>query len=146
MCVEADLPDAYAVHRYINHTAQSDIATPEDALNEFKRFPVWMWRNQQVASFVTWCKRYNDYIDHSNTSLFNKVSFYGLDVYSMHRSAHAVIQYLQDVDPVAASRAAERYGCFERFGEDWESYAFAVRYGLSESCENAVIQVLIQLL
>jgi erythromycin esterase-like protein len=34
-----------------------------------------------------------------------RIGFYGLDLYSLHASMHAVIDYLDDADPAAARRA-----------------------------------------
>src|SRR5688572_2745573 len=50
VAVEADFPDAYRVNRYVND--ESDDADAVDALNGFKRFPQWMWRNADVLDFV----------------------------------------------------------------------------------------------
>jgi len=66
-----------------------------------------------------------------------------LDLYSLHRSMHAVVAYLETVDPQAADRARERYSCFDRFGDEVEGYARTVGYGLSPSCrEEALAQLL----
>src|SRR5207244_2536854 len=45
VAVEADWPDAYRVNRYVRGQEQG-IAI--DALQDFKRFPAWMWRNSDV--------------------------------------------------------------------------------------------------
>src|SRR6187455_2446205 len=57
VAVEADWPDAYRVNRYVCGTS-GDTETDE-ALSNFKRFPVWMWRNTEVLAFVTWLRSYN---------------------------------------------------------------------------------------
>src|SRR5918995_6645758 len=41
--VEADWPDAYRVNRYVRHASQDTSAI--EALDDFQRFPTWMWRN-----------------------------------------------------------------------------------------------------
>ncbi|KAJ3090293.1 hypothetical protein HK102_004216 [Quaeritorhiza haematococci] len=76
----------------------------------------------------------------------NQISFYGMDVYSLHSSAEAVIKYLEEVDPKAATLARSRYGCFERFGHDTQAYAFTIRYGLAKGCEAEAVRVLKDLL
>ena len=43
VAVEADWPDAYRVNRYVRGV--SDDTSAEEALSDFRRFPVWMWRN-----------------------------------------------------------------------------------------------------
>ena len=43
-------------------------------------------------------------------------SVYGLDLYSLHTSIGAVLDYLERIDPEAAKRARARYACFDHFG------------------------------
>jgi predicted phosphoribosyltransferase len=52
VAVEADWPDAYRVNRFVR--GESDDGSAEEALSDFRRFPVWMWRNTVVAEFVGW--------------------------------------------------------------------------------------------
>ena len=70
--------------------------------------------------------------------------FYGMDLYSLHASIDAVLDYLWKVDPDAARRARERYSCFEHFGDDPQAYGYATSRG-AESCEDAVVRQLVEL-
>src|SRR5205807_5610409 len=74
-----------------------------------------------------------------------KVGFYGLDLYSLHASIAAVLNYLDRIDAEAAKRARYRYSCFEHFGEDTQAYGYAATFGLTESCEDEVLGQLIEL-
>jgi erythromycin esterase-like protein len=74
-----------------------------------------------------------------------RVGFYGLDLYSLHASAEAVLSYLRKIDPDAAERARYRYGCFEVFGEDLQTYGYSAQIGLSRSCEDDVVAQLLDL-
>ena len=139
VAVEADWPDAYRVNRYVR--GQSEDEDARAALGGFKRFPTWMWRNTVVVEFVDWLRAHNDALPGGAT----KVGFYGLDLYSLYASIEAVLGYLEKVDPEAASRARRRYSCFEHFGEDTTSYAYAAAYGAAESCEPAVVEQLVEL-
>jgi erythromycin esterase-like protein len=139
VAVEADWPDAYRVNRYVR--GESEDADARTALGGFKRFPTWMWRNTVVVEFVEWLRAYNDALPEGAT----KVGFYGLDLYSLYTSIEAVLGYLERVDPEAARRARARYSCFEHFGEDAQSYAYAAAYGASESCEPGVVEQLVEL-
>jgi erythromycin esterase-like protein len=139
VAVEADWPDAYRVNRYVR--GESDDREARAALDGFKRFPVWMWRNTVVVEFVEWLRAYNDALPEGKP----KVGFYGLDLYSLYTSIEAVLGYLEKVDPEAAGRARRRYSCFEHFGEDTTSYAYAAAYGAAESCEPAVVEQLVEL-
>jgi erythromycin esterase-like protein len=139
VAVEADWPDAYRVNRYIRgRGTDSDAA---EALGGFARFPQWMWRNADVLDFVGWLREHNDATHRDDA----KVGFYGLDLYSLHHSMQAVLDYLQVVDPAAARRAAERYACFDHFGDDPQSYGYAASLDVSASCETAVIDQLVEL-
>jgi erythromycin esterase-like protein len=73
------------------------------------------------------------------------VGFYGLDLYSLHASIEAVLEYLDKVDPMAASIARSRYACFEHFGHDPQEYGYATGFGLTESCEREVVAQLVEL-
>jgi len=50
------------------------------------------------------------------------------------------------VDPEAARRARYRYGCFEQFGEDIQTYGYAASFDLSKSCEGEVIAQLMEMI
>ena len=139
VAVEADWPDAYRVNRYVR--GESEDADAREALGGFERFPTWMWRNTVVVEFVEWLRAYNDALPVGAT----KVGFYGLDLYSLYTSIEAVLVYLERVDPEAARRARARYSCFEHFGEDAQSYAYAAAYGAAESCEPGVVEQLVEL-
>ncbi len=138
VAVEADWPDAYRVNRWVRHTSSDRDA--ETALDDFTRFPRWMWRNRDVVNFLEWLRGHNAPLDPAA-----RVGFYGLDLYSLHTSIEAVLAYLQKVDPAGAERARYRYGCFEDFGEDTQAYGYAAKIGLSRSCEDDVVAQLVDL-
>ncbi|HEX6024764.1 MAG TPA: erythromycin esterase family protein [Solirubrobacter sp.] len=137
--VEADWPDAYRVNRFVRGI--SDDSSADEALADFRRFPTWMWRNVEVAEFVTLLREYNDALSASTP----KVGFYGLDLYSLHRSMEAVIEYLDGVDREAAQRARQRYACFDQFGRDPQVYAYEAGIAGAEPCEQEAVQQLVEL-
>ena len=139
VAVEADWPDAYRVNRYVQ--GRGDDAEAVEALGSFQRFPTWMWRNTDVVEFIAWLREYNDALPEGT----RKVGFYGLDLYSLHTSARAVLDFLDKVDPEAARRARYRYACFEHFGEDTQAYGYAASFGLSKSCEDEVVSQLVEM-
>ena len=112
-----------------------------EALSDFKRFPSWMWRNANVLDFVGWLRERNDRIADPAA----RAGFYGLDLYSLHTSIAAVLDYLDETDPEAAKRARYRYACFEHFGEDPQSYGYATSFGLSPDCEREVVNQLVEM-
>ncbi|QIR35641.1 erythromycin esterase family protein [Tolypothrix sp. PCC 7910] len=139
VAVEADWPDAYRVNRYVRGVSEDP--TPAEALSGFQSFPAWMWRNTDVLDFIGWLREYNDALPTNAI----KVGFYGLDLYSMSASMAEVLNYLDRVDPEAAQRARYRYSCFEHFGEDSQHYGYAASFGLTESCEQEVVNQLREL-
>jgi erythromycin esterase-like protein/predicted phosphoribosyltransferase len=141
VAAEADWPDAYRVNRYVR--GRGDDATAEEALRGFERFPAWMWRNTVVLDFVGWLREHND---RSGGDERAKAGFYGLDLYSLYRSVHEVISYLDRVDPAAAARARQRYACFDQFSDDdAQVYGFAAAFGAGEECEREVVEQLVDL-
>lgn len=139
VAVEADWPDAWRVNRYV-HGESADVDAAE-ALDGFKRFPAWMWRNADVLDFVGWLRAHNE----SLRPGVKAVGFYGLDLYSLHASIEAVLNYLDKVDAEAAARARQRYACFENYGQDPQAYGFAAGLGLSRTCESEVVAQLLEL-
>jgi len=139
VAVEADWPDAYRVNRWVRHDNHERDAAA--ALDDFVRFPRWMWRNTVVVDFLEWLWRFN-----AKRMATDRVGFYGLDLYSLHASMHAVLTYLTNVDPEAAARARRRYACFEQFGTDEaQSYGYAATLGVSRSCEDDVVAQLMEM-
>ncbi len=138
VAVEADWPDAYRVNRYVRGAGDDQEAV--DALGDFRRFPAWMWRNADVLDFIGWLRSWNE-----PRTEARRAGFYGLDLYSLHASMRAVIAYLEKADPEAAARARSRYACFDRFGPEPTSYAYAAGLDLSESCARDVVAELVDL-
>lgn len=138
VAVEADWPDAYRINRYVRGVG-ADVEAIE-SLQDFRRFPTWMWRNADVLDFVGWLRTHNDSRPEST-----RAGFYGLDLYSLHASMAAVLSYLRKVDPAGADRARARYACFDRFGGQAQTYAYAAATGLTPSCEREVITQLLEL-
>jgi erythromycin esterase-like protein len=138
IAVEADWPDAYRVNRWVQGVSTE--ASPAAALDDFTRFPRWMWRNTAVVEFLQWLRDHN-----AARPAADRTGFYGLDLYSLHRSIDAVLSYLQNVDPGAAERALARYGCFDVYGGDPQAYGYASSLGLSRHCEDEVTAQLLDL-
>jgi len=137
IAVEADWPHAERVDRFVHGAA--GIADGDDALSGFHHFPAWMWRNTVVRDFIGWLHEYNASLAWEQS----RVGFYGLDLYSLSTSMESVIGYLDTVDPAAAARARDRYACFDIFGEDSQRYGHDTAFGISRSCEDAVVAQLI---
>lgn len=139
IAVEADWPDSYRINRYIRGWGSD--AEAVDALSGFQRFPTWMWRNADVLDLIGWLQAHNEQV----VLPTEQVGFYGLDLYSLYTSMDEVIAYLQTVDPVAAEEARRRYACFVQYGEDPQEYARATGWHFLRSCEQEVVEQLLDL-
>ncbi|MDF3055916.1 MAG: hypothetical protein K0R17_131 [Rariglobus sp.] len=140
VAIEGDWPDAYRVNRYVQETGGTEDAA--NALAGFERFPTWMWRNTVLMEFIAWLRARNAAADP-----LKRAGFYGLDLYSLRSSMQAVVDYLEKHDPEAARAARRSYGCFDQFGHDHDTYAWAAsrspgQHGL---CEEAVTRELLAL-
>jgi erythromycin esterase-like protein len=134
VAVEADWPDAAAVHRYVTHApARENDQAP------FARFPTWMWRNTEVAAFVGWLRDWNE-------GRADVAGFYGLDIYNLGAAIAAVLGYLDEVDPEAARVARERYGCLTPWQQDPAIYGRTALTQGYRACEAAVVAQLRDLL
>jgi erythromycin esterase-like protein len=148
VAVEADWPDAECIDRYVRWRAgpKASIASEKaggDGEREkaFKRFPTWMWRNQETLGFVEWLRAHN-----AGLTKERRTGFYGLDLYSMGVSMNAVIQYLDHVDPSMAEMARKRYAGLQPWVEEPQDYGLATLVGVLESYEADVLQMLRDLL
>jgi erythromycin esterase-like protein len=135
--IEGDWPDAHRVNRYVKGQSRE---SANQALSGFQRFPQWMWRNGDVLQFVEWLREFNRLAQPHRVA-----GFYGMDLYSLHASMDAVVSYLRGIDPEAAKRAARRYACFDRYGEEPQEYGYATAIERQPSCENDVVQQLREL-
>jgi erythromycin esterase-like protein len=138
ICIEADWPDAYRVNRYIQ--GQKTDKNSVHALDGFKRFPQWMWRNTQIVELVSWLYHHNEKLVQEK-----KVNLYGLDLYSLYASIDEVLNYLDKTNPTLADRARKRYDCFNEYRHNAQVYGYATTFDLSVSCEKKVIEQLMDL-
>ena len=139
IAIEADWPDSSRVHRYVR--GASDDTDPNEALSGLRRFPTWMWRNTVMVEFIEWLRDFNQHVGSQKAP----AGFYGMDLYSLHASIDAVLSYLEKVDLDAAKRARRRYSCFDHFGREPHEYGYAATVGAIESCEDEVVEQLVEL-
>jgi erythromycin esterase-like protein len=135
VAVEGDWPDAYELNRYIRGTAYQN-NTASQVLQNFNRWPTWMWANQEIAQLADWFKSYN-----AGQGATKPASFYGLDVYSLWESLDRVIEYLETADPAAAQSAREAYACFAGYQGDEQAYAQAT-FNPAQSCAEELARML----
>ena len=136
IAIEGDWPDAARVDHYVRHAEY-----PPSEWTAFARFPVWMWRNQEVRDFIDWLRTRN-----AGVKPGKRVAFHGLDLYSLNTSIGSVLSYLDEVDPAAARVARQRYGCLTPWQSDPATYGHAALTGAYQSCEREVVTMLLDLM
>lgn len=134
VAIEGDLPDTAALHRYATGAVGGGV---DQALEGFRRFPTWMWRNTVMRGFVERLRARN-----AAQPPERRAGIFGLDLYSLHQSMEAVVAYLERVDPANAAAVRERYACFDRFGDDPQRYGYATEFNANENCRAAVREAL----
>jgi len=134
IAIEGDWPDTAELDRYVRaHGTWGE-------RNAFVNFPRWMWRNAEVAGFLSKLRRWNEQRPRED-----RAAIRGLDVYSMEKSIGEVLHYLSRVDPAAADDAKRRYGCLTPFFDKPQEYGARATYS-GRSCEDAVVEQLVALL
>jgi len=135
IAIEGDWPDAARIDHFVRH-----FDTPPSEWTAFARFPTWMWRNNDVREFVDWLRIHN-----TDISPGKRVAFHGLDLYSLYSSIRSILKYLEDVDPITAQLARQRYGCLTPWQADPATYGKAALTGSYRSCEREVVLMLTDL-
>ena len=136
VAVEGDWPDTWRTNRFVQGEGDD---SAESSLGDFERFPAWMWRNREVLEFITWLRARNTGVESPP-----RTGIYGLDLYSLYRSADAVIRYLEDVDPEKAELARQHYTTLDHVREP-QTYGYQAAFGLRPAGREAAVTQLLQL-
>ncbi|HEU4664479.1 MAG TPA: erythromycin esterase family protein, partial [Dokdonella sp.] len=136
IAIEGDWPDTLQLNRY---ACNGDAVSLDAAFDQFQRFPTWMWRNRVVRDFVQWLHAHNAALPEAA-----RVGIHGLDLYSLYRSAEAVIAYLEQVDPTQVEAAKRLYACLDHV-RDPQDYGYAAAAGLRPPCRDAAAKLLVDL-
>jgi erythromycin esterase-like protein len=134
--VEGEYPAGRRVNEYLQ--GRGGDPSPEAALAGFTEFPLWMWRNTVVRDFLRDLRALN-------AATPGRVTFVGMDVYSLYPSQEDVIAYLSRVDPAAAARARTRYACFAPYGRDPQRYGGEAALSPAASCATQAAEQLAEM-
>ncbi|MFU8797911.1 MAG: erythromycin esterase family protein [Gammaproteobacteria bacterium] len=124
IALEGDWAPVHAIHRYCKH--HDKVRSPEAALEGFKRFPVWMWRNTAMLDFIKKIRKNNP------------ISFYGLDLYGLNDSMQAVSDYFKQYHPTEAKKVMQRYACLDNVSVSPQMYSYLIEQKLKKSCVKEV--------
>lgn len=70
-----------------------------------------MRKNEVMPPFIKYLNEHNDRVTRQTNDLSQTVSFFGMDLYSLHRSAEAVIKYLEQVDRQTSQETVSTWLC-----------------------------------
>ncbi|MEQ0559981.1 erythromycin esterase family protein [Amycolatopsis sp. NEAU-NG30] len=134
VAVEGDWPECHRVHCCVAGApgAPND---PRQVLWGFRRWPTWLWANEEVAEFAAWLREFNA------TGDGPPCGFHGLDVYSLWESLRGVVDYLHEHAPGRAAAALQAFRCFEPYGEDPREYGLSAEL-VPENCRDEVVELL----
>ncbi|EGB03503.1 hypothetical protein AURANDRAFT_33989, partial [Aureococcus anophagefferens] len=112
VAVEGDFSSCRRVDDYVR--GKGGDASAELALRGFvagdgsEGTTPWLWRNKEVLAFVEWMRAHNEAAASTGAPL---CGFVGLDLFCLDRSARAVVDYLDSVDPHVADTAKHAVAC-----------------------------------
>jgi len=135
--IEGDWPDTAELHRYVMGMTPSEVPLNDLYERLFMNFPRWMWRNETMRDFILWLREWN-----ATMQPAQRCGIFGLDVYSLHLSMSEVLKYLREHSPETAELVVREYSCFDKFGDDAQTYAQIVKMGLAKGCRDSVVSAL----
>jgi erythromycin esterase len=123
IAVEGEWADCFRVNNFIKGPLRDSVATVS-LLQQFNRWPAWMWANRETAQLVRWLNTENQ-----GRAAEQKVGFYGLDLYCVWESIAALTQMTDGEDTALRHAVEAAYQCFTPYGSDAMAYASALMHG-----------------
>ncbi len=133
--VEGDWHSCYKVNQYVKGYENSYDSARQLLIDNFNRWPQWMWANEEVLELVEWLREYNLALDAEQ-----RVGFYGMDVYDQWQSMNRVRKYLRQTDIAELVHVKSNYDCFSQYDMDEWAYARAVYFG-ADACDEEMREV-----
>ena len=138
IAVEGDWPACQQVNRYIKGYS-NEFKNARDVLMSFRRWPTWMWANEEIIDLIEWLKEFNQ-----GKPSEKKVGFYGIDIYSLWESMDEILKYLEKRNSPDLEVARKAFACFEPFNREAEKYALSSSF-YSEGCHEEVAKLLTEI-
>jgi erythromycin esterase len=134
IAVEADWSSTSRINMYVKHKPGGP-ETIDEAMDAITRWPLWMWKNQEVKELVEWMREYN-----ANLPPEERTGFYGIDVYDNYAVMDDVLAWISDIDSDAGRRAANAYSCKTRFSDPGDYVRMVAQTG--QDCSEDLEEVL----
>lgn len=136
IAVEGDWPDCYRLNRYIKGYAKGH-ASARAVLQQFNRWPTWMWANWEIVALAEWLRKHNAALPANK-----RIGFYGLDVYSLWESLDMLLDYMKREDTQMLSEVRKVADCFHPYSRDEGSSYASATAALPYSCQEQVVNLL----
>jgi erythromycin esterase len=134
IAVEADWSSTSRINMYVKHKPDAP-ENIDEAMESFTRWPLWMWKNEEVKELVQWMRDYN-----SDRSAEERVGFYGIDVYDNYNVMEDVLEWISDIDSDLGRSASNAYSCMTRFSEAGDYIRMVSQTG--QNCSEDLVEVL----
>lgn len=137
IAVEGDWPAAKRVNQYVKHR-DTPPETALEALEYFDRWPLWMWRNEEVKELIEWMREFN-----ADLPAGERAGFYGIDMYDKQRAMESVVTHIEQWDSAIAEEVENTYSCLADY-HDPQNFIQSV-HSTGEDCEeemNYVLEIL----
>lgn len=135
ICVEGDWPDCYRVNRFLKDYDGAGTQAL-DVAQVFRRWPTWMWANWETVAFIDRLRRIN-----ADRDPWQKIGFFGLDVYSLRDSLITILEFLEERDSQSLDAARRAFRCFEPYGLRGVDYGRATAL-VDANCREEVVELL----
>ncbi len=111
IAVEGDWASFSRINEFVKHKDYGP-STLNEAMNSLNRWPLWMWRNHEFKSLVSWLYDYN-----RDLSPDERVGLYGIDVYSNEAAMEDVVDWVSSINSRLGRRAGNAYSCLSRYSD-----------------------------
>jgi len=125
---EADFNEMLPVNDFVRGNANK-MDSPLKILSVFRRWPQWMWANEEFAQFITWLNAFNQL-----KSRKEKVSLYGFDLYGVGPSIDSVKNREKNPSIIELLKKVEL--CFKPYWDDAIKYSTSIHNHLPDCSET----------
>jgi len=124
--IEGNWPPTYQLNQFIHNQLAISV---QQVLNGFKTASPWLWNNREMAEFISWLRDYN-------LKNNNKVSIYGMDIYSLYESIDKILVYLTQYYPAKLEQAYKNIACFKKVAKNAKDFLIKSRQAVKISCDQ----------
>jgi erythromycin esterase len=123
LAVEGDWADLYRLNRYVKDLPGAE-PSARAIMATFRRWPAWMWANEDMADFIEWLREHN-----LQQPMEARTGIYGMDVYGDDQVLSAMLAKLARLDENLAEELQAVYGAYLPYAGDPGRYGEALARG-----------------